>query len=505
MKPFIWTFILLLYCTIAALPATLDTAKANRIRHMTIQGLEMAYNLDLDGADKLFDEAQAIEPLHPRPMLGKASIRFWRLMIQHDDGSYDRFVDEMDNVIDTSEHYRDHYDTDADIYTCLGTAYAYRAFAHARMKSYLKAAWDGKKSYDYFNDALQMDRNAYDAYVGVGIFHYFATFMPKALQYLVAILGVPGDSERGLKEIGITAQKGIFSNVESKFCLAELLPWYNENFDSSEVMIKQLVAAYPANSLFSFTLAVWQIRRNDVAEARDILQKISREEHLPIPNARHYIDYKLAECYFRLEEYGHAQECYERFLQNYHDEVYVATANYRIGVCMDMLGKKSEAENYYKIAADSKSKFGDDRYSSRRAAALLKRSLGSDDSVLISAQNLSKSSRYDKALELLARLKISAPSLVRTEVMYRIGETYYDRGSYGEALKSFQDVLSQHLPKSEEWMFPWAYYYSAMCDVKLGNKIEAKKFFEKTTDYDDYDFEHWLSYRTKRELERLNK
>ena len=505
MKVSIWISLFLVFCTVLSPAASLDTAKANSIRTLTLKGLQYAYALDFKNAGKMFDDAHAIEPLHPRPMLGRASMRFWRLMIQKDDTTYERLVDEADNIIDAGEKYLDRYDKDADIYTCLGTAYAYRAFAHARMKSYLKAAWDGKKSYDYFGNAIELDPHAYDAYAGQGIFHYFATFMPKALQWVVSVLGVPGDSERGLKEIRITADKGLYSNVESKFYLAELLPWYNEDFDSSEKILQELAQKYPGNSLFNFTLAVWEIRRNDIRSAKDLLVKLSAEEAPPIPALHEFVLYKLGECYYRLRDYRRAGDSYERFLKNYHDEIYVSTANYRIGVCREKMGERDEAQKYYKISANAKSRFGDDRYSTRKATAVLKFGTAPEDTLLLYGQNLFESGEYASAVTAFTKLLgiSSASGIIHTEAMYGIGETYFRQEKFSDAVKYFQDVTAQRVPKSDEWLMPWSYYYGGLCYLKMKNTADAKKSLEKTGDYDDYDFETWLGYRTKMELTRL--
>ena len=494
-------------CALTTRASSLDTAKGNNIRSLTLRGLEYAYNLDFVNANRVFDEAHAVEPLHPRPLLGKASMLFWRLMIQKDDSSYERLLSQADDIIDSGEHFLDRYGKDADVYTCLGSAYAYRAFAHARMKSYLKAAWDGKKSYDYFDDAIKLDHQAYDAYAGIGVFHYFTTFMPKALQWVTSILGVPGDSERGIREIRTTAEKGTYSNVESKFYLAELLPWYNEDFDSSEAILRELAVRYPSNSLFNFTLAVWQIRRNDVQSAKQLLLKLSDEEHKAIPALQQFVNYKLAECYFRLGDFGHAQECYTRFLKDYHDDLYRATSNYRIGISMELAGKRDDAQKYYKLAASAKSRHGDDRYSARKADNTLRFGLAPDDSLLLSAQNMLCSGNYAGAIPLftLLRSRPGVSNILKAEAVYGLGQISYLQGSYAEALKSFLEVASMQLPQSDEWLVPWSHYFSGLCSEKMHDAETAKRSFEKTTDYDDYDFENWLNYRAKQELEHLKK
>src|SRR5436189_179501 len=125
------------FCHTASLPA----ATVERIRSLTLEGLSHAYNLDLDSANRLFDDAIALEPLHPRPYVGQATIRFWRVLIGRKESDRDEFFTLADRTIDAAEKFEDTYGKDAESRLCLGTIYAYRSFVEGRMKSYLKAAW----------------------------------------------------------------------------------------------------------------------------------------------------------------------------------------------------------------------------------------------------------------------------------------------------------------------------------------------------------------------------
>src|SRR5512140_3725490 len=100
MKRFLLLVFLFGAFTLFATAAALDTTKQSGIRSLTLRGLEYAYNLDFENAEKMFSQAHAIEPLHPRPILGKASMMFWRVMIQKDDSSYQALLAGADAVID---------------------------------------------------------------------------------------------------------------------------------------------------------------------------------------------------------------------------------------------------------------------------------------------------------------------------------------------------------------------------------------------------------------------
>jgi tetratricopeptide (TPR) repeat protein len=225
-----------------------------------------------------------------------------------------------------------------------------------------------------------------------------------------------------------------------------------------------------------------------------------------MPSLKRYALYKLAECYFRLNDFRKTIETYQTFLKEHHDEVYVATANYRIGVCYELLGQRAEALQYYQNAVNSESKFGDDLYSSRRAKMKLETPLTSFDTLFIQAQNASKSGKYKNAETLLAVLNSNSTLSLeeKAEVEITIGETFFDEDSFAVALQHFQQASLYKL-QQERWILPWSHFQSGMCHVKLNDKVSAKKEFEQVLEFDDYDFKNWLNVRAKRELEKLQK
>jgi len=170
--------------------AASDPETNKHVSALTQEGLALAYNFSFDSAASKFREAQTVSPLHPRPLVGNITTLFWRFAFGNDDKLYEQLIAEADRAIDVAERFADANERDADALVCLGSLYGYKAFAHARQKSYFNAAWDGKKSYSYFTDAVELNPKTYDAYMGLGCYHYFASFAPKALQWVISLLGV---------------------------------------------------------------------------------------------------------------------------------------------------------------------------------------------------------------------------------------------------------------------------------------------------------------------------
>ena len=495
-------FIILSY--VLTLASSFNPESAARVKALTLDGLERAYNFDFSAANKLFNDAIGTAPLHPRPYVSKSFLALWQFLLSKNDSDLQTFLALTDRSVEVGERYLETYGEDAEALTCLGTAYGYRAFAYGRVKSYLKAAWDGKKSYDYLYDALKLDPHAYDAYLGIGMYHCLSSHLTKPLRWIVSILGITGDGDLGMKELRLAAERGTYTKIEAQYCLAQFLPWQEGDFTTSEQMLNTLLSQYPDNSLLRFTVAVWEIRNNDVLAAKEHLSAVVHQQQTHLQGILPLAAYKLAECNFRLFRYDEARGLYQKFLTDSQGETYRATSNYRIGLCFELTGHRYDALPFYKRAQTLDHSFGDDAYSSRKAVHRLTSPLAAGDTLLISAQNALNSGAYDQSLSLYTELK-SMPKLshdVAVEAIFGTAETYFQKKLYNDALQEYQQVIAAY-PKEEIWLIPWSHYQSAICHLKFGQREAARREFEKVQEYDDYDFKNWLFFRAERELAKI--
>jgi tetratricopeptide (TPR) repeat protein len=498
---------LIAVCVLIAglMPAAANAADLpDRVRDLTLEGMDLAYHCNYSGAHSRLDAAIAIAPSHPRPWVGKAEIAFWNYILGRKDSLYKVFLSAADHAIDVGEKALEADGKDPEVLTCLGTVYGYRAFAHGRAKSYLKAAWDGRKSYDFLAEAARLSPTAYDADLGLGIFHYVTAFLPKTFRYIVSILGITGDPGQGIHEMQIARQKSTFSKSEATYYLSQLAPWSTGDFAESESLIGELKKHYPENPLFEFSLAVLDIRKNDIATAKPRLQNVLREADHSMDGLKDYATYKLAECYYRSDSLARARLVYEEFLRNYDGDTYIATAEYRIGVSWEMSGNRERAMKYYRQASEADRAFGDDRLSVRRSRRGMNAPMRRSDSLLVFAENALYSRRYDRARQLFAELASApdAPSEIVRRAEYGSAEVLYETGKYAEAREVFRHISGEDVA-GEEWLLPWSHYHSGKCSVRLGDKATALTDFEQVLKYDDYDFENWLGFRTEREIQNL--
>ena len=502
------TVVVLLISFFAASPlagGAPDRATLDRVRSLTLEGLHYLYDFDVDHANRKFDEAIAIEPRHPRPYMSRAFAPLWKFVVTRAPSDYEYALRLITEAIDVAEKYLDDIDDqDADALTCLGTSYGYRAYVDVATKSYLKAAWDGKRSYDYLSQAVNADPHFYDAYLGLGLYHFAVATIPKPLQWIIGILGVEGDRELGIREIELAARKGIYNSPEAKYFLVQFYPWFKGDFETSEKLIDELLRDYPTNTVFHYAKGFMKLRQNNIAAALPYFLKMKELDNRFFAIINKFAELRVGECYFRLGDFVHARESYMAFLAvNGHNQ-FEALASYHAGLAAELLGDRASALPLYLRAKNLDAVHGDDVYAARHAAKLLASPLSLVDSLLIAARNFHRSGAYNKALDMYSDIvgRYALTDDQRAETLYRMGECFYDQDKYDEAAEQFHNVLRLNV-RSEQWVMPWAHFMLGQIALKKKDTATAKKEFELVSDYDNYDHKNWLNFRTEQELEKM--
>lgn len=482
-----------------------DYRAVEHARSLVLDGMQQLYNFDVEGAEKRFNEAINEEPRYPRPYLSRALAPLWKSFVSRADSDYAEAISLLTETIERGVTYLDDVnDKDADVLACLGTAYGYRTYIHFVRKSYLKAAWDAKQSYGYLAEAVQADSQCYDAYLGLGMYHFSVATIPKPLQWIMGVLGVDGDRDLGIREIELAAKKGTFNAVEAKFFLMQLYPWYKGDFEVSEKMSDELIREYPANTVFLYVKGFMKLRRDDVAEAMPYFLRMREVENPYFVVINKFAEFRLGDCYFRLGDYARSKAAYQAFLRMNNGGQFEAVASYQAALATEMLGNRKAALPLYRRAKNFQGEHGDDIYAARHAGKLLLSRLSMVDSLIIIGRNYSRAGKSAKAIAVYTDLLTgySMSNDERAEVLYRLGECYYDAERFDDAAEQFRAVTGLKV-NLEVWVVPWSHYMLGQIALKRGDVATAKQEFAFVDEYDNYDHKNWLTFRVERQLEKL--
>lgn len=154
-------------------------------------------------------------PGRPIHSLLLASVMNAQMIDAEDYSRAKQFFSHVDSSIDILKDWVDRNPDDAWGLFLLGSAYGYKAIIHAQKGSWLKSLIDALKAKGRYSDALKLDPTLYDAYTGLGNYHYWSTVkLGKYIPFL------PDNREMGLKELQISVDSSHFSTRPAEVGLA---------------------------------------------------------------------------------------------------------------------------------------------------------------------------------------------------------------------------------------------------------------------------------------------
>lgn len=150
---------------------------------------------------------------------------------------------------------RDRQDGEALFY--LAQTHGLRAgYRFQRQKDFFGAVRDATKSKHYSEAYVQLDPGRADAYLGLGLYNYYADIAPAFLKLLRVLLFIPGgDRSQGLQQIDRAAREGELWAPQAKLELVQIYGWLEGRVDEAVGLAEALARTYPENPEIGLRLA----------------------------------------------------------------------------------------------------------------------------------------------------------------------------------------------------------------------------------------------------------
>jgi tetratricopeptide (TPR) repeat protein len=276
------------------------------------------------------------------------------------------FFARMDSAIGLGERALERDEDDLQARFFLGGAFGYKARYLALQEDWWGAYRTGKKGVHHLEGVVERDPDFGDAYLGLGIYHYYADVVPKFVKIFGALVGLDGDRERGLEEIRRARRDGVLVEEECRFFLAEIESTFEHDQWAALAWARSLRDEYPENELFTWLHArvLDELHLVDLATAEWTLLR-GRVQGSRLVG---FIEYRLA----RSTLYGGDFAGAAAKLRELLDYGRLGSARItmwgrlRYGLALDFLGRHEEALAQYRIARDlDASDLAKDRASAR--------------------------------------------------------------------------------------------------------------------------------------------
>lgn len=348
---------LLTLLVLAAAPPAMALSPEHE--RLILAGLDRMYALELSSAGPYFQEVAVSEPLNPAGPLFLAGL-YWIQYAQTFDVAsgggelQKKFLLHTEEAIRRGEALLKANPNDGEALMWLGAAWGYRGRWKVLERSWVNAARLGLKGYRYLQKAVKADPELYDAYLGLGIYEYYADTMPSVIRLLKALV-VKGDKNQGLRNIQMTLERGRFSKTEAKLFLISIYAGAEKNFAGALALARELRGEKPGNLYFGImeVSALMRLKRWEDA-ARESDKLLLDLEHQTAEALQPGLFYLYAgEAYQGLEDHNRAAKYFTWGIaaESDHRRATVTYLLLRRGQSLDLLGRRQEALDHYREVA----------------------------------------------------------------------------------------------------------------------------------------------------------
>ena len=474
----------------------------NVYHQLSLEGIEYGYNMQIEKATEVFDQLMKLEPKNPLGYVLQSVNYFYILQWGWSKDVEKRFKKLTSKAIKLSKRNLPDKEKRLDALFYLGTIRIYLAAYHGGQSNWLRAYWYGKDGIRYLKKLVAVDPNYYDAYLGLGLYHYYADVIPKFIKMVTAILGIEGDRERGLKELQSAAENGKYSKAEAMLFLGNIYLYTEKQSEKALQYSKELAELYPVNSGFlSFLGENYQRNGAHSLAIETFKSGLAQEAAHRYPIFKMFLFYNLGNAYFEMNQFDKAASFYRQSFavkasENKARKGVLALVNYKIGLCYDMVSRHEDALKKYRQVKKSHN---------NRAYKLARERLNKPMSLverdLIFGKNFVKTKSYEDAMgtfkQALEKCELNSEDYPETkipELRYHLAKTKFEEKNIQTAISDFKEIGALKNVK-EKWIKPWSHFYHGRCLEESGEFQSALAEYDAAYKFDDNELRFQIDRR----------
>jgi len=498
--------LLLLIVVLFAYPIFLQSQQqADKfLKDRITNGLDAMYSMRYNDATKEFDDIIRVYPYEPTGYFFRSQIHLWKFLFDYSEPDYRLFLQMCDKAIAVAESSLKQRPNNTFAQTIVGAVYGFRAMANFRAENFMKAALDGRSCYNYLSDVQKKNPAEYDAFLGMGMFHFGIAAMPSVVRSVANFAGLKGDLEGGLTEIRMAAEKSLWAKNDAAMFLAMINVYYKRDFTQGLKYLNDLVRRYPNNVPVLYTLGNVELFLRKPQAALLYYRNVAALADTNFRAFAAFAHYRTGECLWRLNDFESAKREFQRFFKGRYERSFRGNALLRLALCYEMTGNRSEAQKGYAKCIALTPFEPDDRFAIRRAKEYAKKPLEAAQIQLIKGINCVESLRLQEAESLLRPLveNTALSNEIRSEAAYNLAEALREQKRQQEAIPLYLKAV-EFEPQEERWVMPWSYYRIGEIHFNAGKYDLSRSYIEKAKVFSNYDFQEWLTFLMERDATLL--
>jgi tetratricopeptide (TPR) repeat protein len=183
-------------------------------------GTSAIYLLDFKSAEEHFDRAILIDPGHPAAYFFRLMLTWYRLTydsLMNRNPALEKVLDgQAELTVEKAKAFSKNPRTLAVGCLYRGGALGAKGWYHVTRNQWVRAYLSGKKGYAYVKKVVEIDPEVYDAYLGIGVYEYYAATLGPTLRALASFY-IRGDRESALRHLRMAEVKSRYVRLESSY------------------------------------------------------------------------------------------------------------------------------------------------------------------------------------------------------------------------------------------------------------------------------------------------
>ncbi|MBI5402674.1 MAG: tetratricopeptide repeat protein [Ignavibacteriae bacterium] len=340
----------------------ISTASYSQVNdYLLDRGINYIYRVQFDSAQLQFTEFTKQNPDAPEGYFFQAMLEWWKINLDKNNESNDEnFTNKVNKVLEVCDRILDKDDNDFRATFYKGGALGYRGLLKSIRESWLRAAEDGREALNLLDKAAELQPNNKDALLGIGIYNYFAEYVPDRYPVVkpLMLLFPRGDKVKGLLQIKEVAINSRFAKTEANYILAYLYINYEKNYSEAEAYSKKLFTEFSENAVFERFLYTSYIGLSRLIDAIDGWKKVlekgaNKQTGYDNKHTLREANYYIAVALFNMKRILEA-EVYLKDCESINSEIdrnnessFTANTFLLLGAYYDAKGNHGKAEDYY--------------------------------------------------------------------------------------------------------------------------------------------------------------
>ena len=214
-------------------------------------------------------------PTDPRGHLFLAFCEWWKLLQIGAEARTHAMEYHLEEALRLAQDQQNRSPEDPQVLTSLGTAHIFIAQYRASEKKIFKAASAARKGRAFLEKASQLNPDLVDAQFGLGAYNYYADKVSLLVKGLRSLFFLPGgNSEKGLAQLQLVAQRGRYFRTEAQLLLAVI--YQSRHEQRYRLALDHLDAALELNAdspIIEGSIGELQLRLGNYPESHAVLER----------------------------------------------------------------------------------------------------------------------------------------------------------------------------------------------------------------------------------------